>query len=80
MNDMAWMRVFKVVTWRRPVSVVSFHANPSPVPQEFPKDFVEYAVGIGAAEKVSSPTKDEKRALKARVSKEEDPDKSGAES
>jgi hypothetical protein len=57
------MKVTKEVNWRRPNSVYAFKAKPGPEPQEFPADFVDHAVSIGAADKVPSPTKDEKKAL-----------------
>lgn len=61
---MAWMLVLDEVNWSRPRSVYSFNAKPAPEPQQFPQDFVEYAVSIGRAERAKAPTRDEKRALK----------------
>lgn len=63
---MAWA-IFKVeCNWSRPRSRYSFNAKASPKPQERPQDFIDYCVSKGLAEKVSSPTRDEKRALKGR--------------
>lgn len=61
---MAWMIVYREVNWSRPKSLYSFNAKPSPVAQDFPHDFVDYAVSIGRAEKVPSPHRDAKRAIK----------------
>lgn len=41
--------------WRRPRSVYSFNAKPSPEPQSFVHDFVEAAVAAGAATRVKPP-------------------------
>lgn len=52
---MAWMIVHREGNFRRPKSKFSFNFKPSSQPQSWPRDVVEYAVLIGAAEKVSSP-------------------------
>lgn len=63
---MAWA-IFKVeCNWSRPRSRYSFNAKASPEPQERPHDFIDYCVSKGWAEAVTSPTRDEKRALKGR--------------
>lgn len=63
---MAWA-IFKVeCNWSRPRSRYSFNAKASPEPQERPQDFIDYCVSKGWAEVVTSPTRDEKRALKGR--------------
>lgn len=64
---MAWMIVHRDVFWSRPGSKFSFEAKASPDPQERPQDFVDHAVSIGAAQKVPSPTRDGKRALKRKA-------------
>lgn len=46
---------------REPKSKFGFMANPSPDPQEFPQDFIDYAASNGAAKQVPSPTRDAKR-------------------
>ena len=65
---MAWMLVHRSINMdgskRVPKSKVSFGAVPGPVPQEFPQDFVDYAVSKGAAERVSSPRREAKKTLK----------------
>lgn len=60
---MAWMKVFTECNLERKNSRVGFNAKPQPVPQEFPRDFVDYAVGMGFAEEVPSPTREAKRAM-----------------
>lgn len=40
------------VNWSRPGTIYSFNAKPSDEPQERPRDFIDYAVSIGAAEEV----------------------------
>lgn len=63
---MAWA-IFKVeCNWSRPRSRYSFNVKASPEPQERPQDFIDYCVSKGWAETVTSPTRDEKRALKGR--------------
>lgn len=57
---MAWMLVRKEVNWSRPKSKFSFNARPKPEPQCFPRDFVEYAVSTGWAEKVPPPRRKSK--------------------
>lgn len=49
---------------RTPPSKFGFMANASPVPQEFPQDFIDFAVSKGAAELLPSPTKEAKRAIR----------------
>ncbi len=52
---MAWMLVFSEGNYRRPRSKFSFNFKPSPVPQSWPQDVVEYAVSKGKAERVDPP-------------------------
>ncbi|MBA4797020.1 MAG: hypothetical protein H2043_06430 [Rhizobiales bacterium] len=52
---MAWMIVLQEVNWARPKSMLSFNAKPKDVPQEWPRDFVDYAVSIGRAKKCANP-------------------------
>jgi len=65
---MAWAIFYRTVhmngAQRVPKSKFGFMAEPSPVPQEFPQDFIDFAVARGAAEKVPSPSREGKRALK----------------
>lgn len=42
---------------RNPPSVIGFAAKPSPEPQQFPRDFIDYAVAARRAEEVPSPGK-----------------------
>ena len=71
MNDMAWMIVTAdhECNWSRPKSVYSFNAKPSPVPQQRPRDFVNYCVSKGWAEEVPSPTKTEAEAIRPKRKK-----------
>lgn len=63
---MAWA-IFKVdCNWSRPKSIYSFSAKASPLPQERPHDFIDYCVSKGWAEKVTSPARDQQRAIKLR--------------
>jgi|GEM_PF-1240024 len=63
---MAWA-IFKVeCNWSRPKSRFSFNAKASPEPQERPQDFIDFCVSKGWAERVQSPSRDQKRALKGR--------------
>lgn len=52
---MAWMIVHKGGTFRRPQSKYSFTFVPSPQPQQWPRDVVEYAVSTGRAKRTVSP-------------------------
>lgn len=62
---MAWA-IFKVESnWSRPKSRFSFNAHPSPEPQERPQDFIDYCVEKGWAVQVKSPTRNQKRAMRA---------------
>lgn len=65
---MAWAIFNRAVhmngTQRVPKSKYGFMASAAPVPQEFPLDFIEFAVARGAAERVPSPSKSGKRAIK----------------
>lgn len=65
---MAWMLVHRAINLdgrkRNPPSKISFGAIPGPVAQEFPQDFVDYAVSKGAAVRVPSPKREVKKALK----------------
>lgn len=64
---MAWMVVLREVNWARPKSMLSFNAKAGALPQEWPKDFVDYAVSIGRARRCASP--DRSQARKAKQSK-----------
>lgn len=57
---MAWMVVHQEVNWSRPKCKFSFNAKPKPEPQQFPHDFVDYAVSIGRATRVQSPRRQQK--------------------
>lgn len=65
---MAWAIFYREVhmngAQRTPKSRFGFMATPAPIPQEFPQDFIDYAVAKGAAEQVPSPGREAKRALK----------------
>ncbi|MHB2265036.1 hypothetical protein [Aliihoeflea sp. PC F10.4] len=63
---MAWAIFSTEFNWRRPRSIYSFNAKASVDPQERPRDFIEAAVTAGAAEEVSSPNRDEKKAITGR--------------
>lgn len=52
---MAWAIFHREVSWSRPKCKFGFRAIPKPDPQQFPNDFVEYAVSIGHATKAKSP-------------------------
>lgn len=71
---MAWAIFYRTIhmngAHRVPKSKFGFMANAAPVPQEFPQDFIEYAVARGAAERVPSPSKSRKRAIKREVEAE----------
>lgn len=49
---------------RQPKSKVGFSADAFEMPQEFPRDFIDYAVSKGAATLVPSPDRTEARAIK----------------
>lgn len=66
---MAWAIFKQESNWSRPNSVYSFNAHPSPDPQERPQDFIDFCVAKGWAEVVASPSRDEKRALRAKRGK-----------
>ena len=65
---MAWAIFHRTIhmngAQRSPRSKVGFMASPAPVPQEFPRDFIDFAVAKGAAERVPSPSSGAKKALK----------------
>lgn len=65
---MAWAIFHREVhmsgSQRMPKTKVGFRALPSPVPQQFPRDFVDYAVSIGAAKRVPSPRREAASASK----------------
>jgi hypothetical protein len=63
---MAWMIVHSEGNYRRPRSIYSFNFQPSPLPQERPRDVVDYAVAKGLATEVPSPNRSEAKALKGR--------------
>lgn len=63
---MAWAIFSREFNWRRPRSIYSFNAKASADPQERPRDFIEAAVAVGAAEEVPSPNRDEKKAITGR--------------
>lgn len=62
---MAWAIFHRTVhmngSQRVPKSRVGFSAQPSPEPQQFPHDFIEYAVSVGAATEIPPPGADGKR-------------------
>jgi hypothetical protein len=59
------MVVHRECNWSRPKSKFSFNAKPKPQPQQFPHDFVDYAVSIGRATKVPSPRRQQKQKVGA---------------
>lgn len=63
---MGWAIFKREINWSRPNSVYSFNAKASPEPQERPQDFIDYAVEKGWAETVPAPSREEKRALRAK--------------
>ncbi len=81
-EEMAWAKFNREFhmsgTQRNPRSVIGFAAYASEQPQQFPKDFIDFAVSCGAAEAVEAPNKEEapedagveKRARKGRKSGE----------
>lgn len=62
MEDMAWAIFTNECNLsgalRRPPSAIGFGAKPSSEPQQFPRDFIDYAVRAGAAKEVDAPAKD----------------------
>lgn len=54
---MAWAVFHAEVNWSRPKCKFGFRALPKPEPQQFPRDFIEYAVAIGRATKVRAPVR-----------------------
>jgi len=63
-GDMAWA-IFRVESnWQRPRSRYSFNAKASGIPQQRPRDFVDFCVSKGWAEEVPSPTKTEAEAIR----------------
>lgn len=68
---MAWAIFFRTIHMnganREPKTNVGFSANAAPTPQEFPQDFIEYAVARGAAEKVPAPKRTDARAFKRKT-------------
>ena len=69
LGEMAWMVVHAEINFRRKGTVYSFNAKPKPIPQQFPRDFVDYAVEMGFADEVPSPNQAEARAIKGASSK-----------
>jgi hypothetical protein len=63
-SDMAWAIFNRESNWQRPGSRYSFNAKASALPQQRPRDFVEYCVSKGWAEEVPSPTKAEAEAIR----------------
>lgn len=65
---MAWGIFYRTIhmngAQRVPKSKYGFMGSPAPVPQEFPQDFIDYAVSKGAAEQVPSPSREGKKALR----------------
>lgn len=59
-QPIAWMIVTAEVNYSRPNSKFSFNAKPKDEPQSWPRDFVEHAVSIGRATKVSPPRRKSK--------------------
>jgi hypothetical protein len=66
---MAWAIFHRESNWQRPRSRYSFNAKASPVPQQRPRDFVDYCVSKGWAEEVPSPTKAEAEAMRPKRSR-----------
>lgn len=67
---MAWAIFNRMIhmngSQRVPKSKVGFMAKASPEPQQFPSDFIEFAVACGAAEKVPSPQREVTKRAKRR--------------
>lgn len=63
---MAWATFIREFDWHRPGSKVSFNAKADGSPKCRPHDFIEAAVNAGAAVKVTSPNRQQARALKAK--------------
>lgn len=66
---MAWAIFYRTThmngAQRKPKSKFGFMAEPSPLPQQFPQDFIDFAVAKKAAEPVPSPNSREvKRATR----------------
>lgn len=61
---MAWMIAHQECNWSRPRCKFSFNAHASPMPQERPRDFVDYCVSKGWAEHYPSPNKAEAEAIR----------------
>lgn len=65
---MAWAIFHRTIhmngAQRTPKSKIGFMATAAIVPQEFPQDFIDFAVAQGAAERVPSPSSEAKKALK----------------
>lgn len=66
-EDMAWMIVSKLGTYRRPPGgAVSFTPPVIDRPQQWPRDVVDYFVARQWAEEVPSPNREEARAINKR--------------
>jgi len=76
---MAWAIFKKQFNFdHRPLKAVSQLIRPSDVPQQFPERVIAAAVAAGKAERVESPTADQKRALK-RGKRADEPNPEGIE-
>ncbi len=58
---MAWAVFHQEVNWSRPKCRFGFRALPKPEPQQFPHDFIDYAVSTGRAVRAPSPGRRKKK-------------------
>lgn len=65
-EEMAWAIFNEEFNFSRPKSRFSFNVKPDAAPQSWPHDVIDAAVKAGKAERVKSPTADERRALPGR--------------
>jgi hypothetical protein len=63
---MAWAVFHRESNWSRPNCRFSFNAHASDVPQQRPRDFVDYCVSKGWAKNYSPPNKAEATAIKSK--------------
>ncbi|TIN10481.1 MAG: hypothetical protein E5Y14_11010 [Mesorhizobium sp.] len=66
---MAWAVFHKESNWSRPNCRFSFNAHASDLPQQRPRDFVDYCVGRGWAEHYPPPNKETAAKIRKRQAK-----------
>lgn len=66
---MAWAIFKQDVHWSRPKCRFGFFAKAKPEPQQFPHDFIEYAVSKGWAVKAMPPKREGAAGIKANKSR-----------